>query len=127
MCLPSPADIVTLAEVGIETIVSPWVIENEVSLTYAATVTINRSVDPPDATFPRSATSWQLQANIDGAKVNDPINGTINGGGHIQSEPVMVAVPSAPFGGPTIQWSVVFTNAAGQQVGNRGLPEIHQR
>lgn len=116
-------DIVTLAEVGIETIVSPWVIENEVSLTYAATVTINRSVDPPDATFPRSATSWQLQANIDGAKVNDPINGTINAGGHIQSEPVMVSVPSAPFGGSTIQWSVVFTNASGQQVGTGVSPK----
>jgi hypothetical protein len=115
-------DIVTLAEVGIETIVSPWVIENEVSLTYPVTVTINRSVDPPDATFPRSATSWQLQANIDGAKVNDPINGTINAGGHIQSQPVQVSVPSAPFGGFTIQWSVVFTNAAGQQVGTGVSP-----
>ena len=116
-------DIVTLAEVGIETIVSPWVIENEVSLTYPATVTINRSVDPPDATFPRSATSWQLQANIDGAKVDDPINGTINAGGHIQSAPVLVSVPSAPFGGSTIQWSVVFTNAAGQQVGTGVSPK----
>ena len=117
------ADAATLEEACAEAIVAPWVIENEVSLTYPATVTINRSNDPPDATFPRSATAWQLQANIDGAKVNDPINGTINAGGHIQSAPVVVSVPSAPFGGSTIQWSVVFTNAAGQQVGTGVSPK----
>ena len=44
-------DAVTLAEVCTETIVSPWVIENEVNLTYPATVTI--SIDQNQASsFP---------------------------------------------------------------------------
>ena len=35
-----PGDVATLAEVCTETIVAPWVIENEVNLTYPAKVTI---------------------------------------------------------------------------------------
>jgi hypothetical protein len=111
-------DIATLGEVAVESALCPWVIENEVSLTYAATVTIHHATD--DSTFPRTATSYSLTAQVDGSKVLDPINGTVTQG---QSAPVVVQVPSAPFGGSQIQWSVVFTNAAGQQVGTGASPQ----
>ena len=101
-----------------ESAMFPWVIENEVSLTYAATVTINHATN--DATFPRTATSYSLTAQVDGSKVLDPINGTVTQG---QSAPVVVQVPNAPFGGKEIQWSVVFSNAAGQQVGTGASPK----
>ena len=109
-------DAVTLAETCAETIVSPWVIENEVNLTYPATVTISRDTADGAATFPVEAVSWSLEAKIDGAVVLDPTTGTINEGGHIQSDPLVVPV-TAPFGGNTIQWSVTFLDASGAQVG----------
>ncbi len=109
-------DAVTLAEECAETIISPWVIENEVNLTYPATVTISRDTADGAATFPVEAVSWSLEAKIDGAAVLDPTTGTINEGGHIQSDPLVVPV-TAPFGGNTIQWSVTFLDASGAQVG----------
>ena len=45
-------DVATLAEVVAETIVAPWVIENEINLTYPATITVSRDKDE-DATWPR--------------------------------------------------------------------------
>ncbi len=107
-------DAVTLGEVCDESIVAPWVIENEVTLTYPATITINR--DTRDATFPQTAVSYQLEAKVDGALVFDPLTGSVNPGGAAQAGPLYVAV-TAPFGGKLIQWSVVFLNARGQQVG----------
>jgi hypothetical protein len=107
-------DAATLAEVCAETIMSPWVIENEVTLTYPATITINH--DPADSTFPKTATSWRLEAKVDGAVTLDPITGPINTGGKIQSDPLVVSV-TAPFGGSQIQWSVVFSDSDGHQVG----------
>jgi hypothetical protein len=107
-------DAITLAEVCTETIIAPWVIENEVSLTYKATVTISR--DPCAATFPATARSFQLQPKVDGSVVLDPITGKINQGGKVQSDPLVLQVV-APFGGNQIQWSVVFLDDAGQQVG----------
>ena len=107
-------DAATLAEVCAETIMSPWVIENEVTLTYSATITINH--DPADSTFPKTATSWRLEAKVDGAVTLDPITGSINTGGEIQSNPLVLSV-TAPFGGSQIQWSVVFLNSNGRQVG----------
>jgi hypothetical protein len=104
----------TLAEVAAETVVSPWVIENEVSLTYPATVTVAR--DPRSSTFPATAHSWRLEALVDGAVGLAPITGQINHAGKLQSEPLVLSV-SAPFGGKTIQWSVVFLDEDGMQVG----------
>src|SRR5207302_7562374 len=89
-------DLATLAEVCAETIICPWVIENEVSLTYAATVTISR--DPCAATFPATARSWRLEPKVDGSVVLAPITGTINQGGKVQSDPLVVQT-TAPFGG----------------------------
>ena len=108
-------DIATLAEVSLETALSPWVIENEVSATYTATVTIAR--DPRAATFPVTAHAWRLEAIIDGASGLLSTTGTINAGGHIQSDPIVAPVPNVPFGGTTIQWSLVLTDAGGRQVG----------
>ena len=108
-------DAATLAEVCIETAVAPWVIENEVTVTYPATITINR--DPQDATFPKTATSWALSPKVDGAVVVDPVTGTINTGGPTRSDPLMVKNVTAPFGGLLIQWCVTFSNSAGKQVG----------
>src|SRR5262249_17887907 len=107
-------DALSLAEVCTETVLCPWVIENQVSLTYPATVTISR--DPRDATFPKTAVSYSLKAKVDGALASDPLTGTVNAGGVAQPGPLMVPV-TAPFGGETIQWSVVFLNARGVQVG----------
>jgi len=105
---------VTLGEVAAETTASPWVIENEVSLTYPASVTISR--DPRSSTFPATARSWRLEALVNGAVGLAPITGQINQGGRLQSDPLALSV-SAPFGGKTIQWSVVFLDEDGMQVG----------
>jgi hypothetical protein len=107
-------DIATLAEVSAETITSPWVIENEVSLTYDAAITVSR--DPRDATFPATARSWRLEAIIDGSHVANPHVGTINQGGKLQSDPLQLTV-TTPFGGKAIQWTIVMLDAAGHQVG----------
>jgi hypothetical protein len=107
-------DALTLAEVAAETAISPWVIENEVSLTYKATVTISR--DPRSATFPVTARTWRLEALVDGAAALEPVTGTINAGGRTRSEPLALEV-TAPFGGAQVQWGVVFLDGAGHQVG----------
>jgi len=114
------ADVVTLAEVAAETVISPWVIENEVSLTYPATVTISR--DARSSTFPATARSWRLEALVDGAVGLAPITGQINQGGRLQSD-AMVRQVTAPFGGSTIQWSVVFLDEDGMQVGTGVSPQ----
>jgi hypothetical protein len=107
-------DVATLAEVCAETIVSPWVIENEVTLTYNAQVTVSR--DPRSSTFPATARSWRLEALVDGALSLEPITGSINDGGKTRSEPLKVPVV-APFGGKEIQWSFVALDGSGRQVG----------
>jgi len=108
-------DALTLAQAAGEFFACPWVIENEVSLTYDATVTVSR--DPRSGSFPVTATSWRLEAVVDGAAVLSPLTGTVNPGGVAQSAPLVVPVKGVPFGGTEIRWSVVFLDAAGQQVG----------
>jgi len=108
-------DLLTLTEVTSETMMSPWVIENEVSLTYPASVTISR--DSRASTFPATARSWRLQALVDGAVGLAPITGEINQSGRLRSDPVALTSVRAPFGGNTIQWSVVFLDEDGAQVG----------
>ena len=109
-------DAVTLGEVAVETLVCPWVIENEVTLTYKTTVTISH--DPRDgAGFPATARSWRLEASVDGAVVLDPITGSINEGGKVRSDPLVLRDLVAPFGGQLIQWSIVFLDQGGRQVG----------
>jgi hypothetical protein len=78
-------------------------------------VTISR--DPRSATFPATARTWRLEALVDGAAVLNPVTGTINDGGVLRSDPLPVTVTAVPFGTPQISWSVVFFDAAGQQVG----------
>ena len=111
--IEAAGDAATLAEVCAETIICPWVIENEVSLTYSATVTISR--DPCAATFPATARSYELQPRVDGSVVLDPVTGKINEGGKVRSDPVVVDVV-APFGGSQIQWSIVLKDDGGNQV-----------
>jgi hypothetical protein len=112
--IAAAGDAVTLAEAIGETIASPWAIENEVSLTYQATVTIAR--DPRSSTWPVTARSWRLEARIDTALTLDPITGSINDGGKTRSDPLTPHV-TAPFGGKQIQWSFVALDGSGQQVG----------
>jgi len=108
-------DIATLAEISSESASAPWVIENEVSLTYPATITV--SYDPNQASsFPRTATSYRLEAKVDGAAVLSPVTGNVNEGGQIRTAPLPVNV-TAPFGGSQIVWSIVLLDAAGNQVG----------
>ena len=79
-------DVATLAEISAESAVAPWVIENEVSLTYAATITM--SYDPNQASsFPRTATNWRLEAKVDGAAVLAPVTGTVNEEGRYARRP----------------------------------------
>ncbi|MBV9426082.1 MAG: hypothetical protein JOZ98_24470 [Solirubrobacterales bacterium] len=111
--LEAAGDLATLAEVCAESVICPWVIENEVTLTYKATVTISR--DPCAATFPTTARSWRLEPTVDGALVLDPITGKINQGGKVQSDDIVVQVV-APFGGKQIKWTVVLLDGSGTQV-----------
>ncbi|MBV9426081.1 MAG: hypothetical protein JOZ98_24465, partial [Solirubrobacterales bacterium] len=106
-------DAATLAEALAETVACPWVIENEVTLTYKASVTVSH--DPCATSFPPAAKSWRLEAKVDGALVLDPVTGSINSGGTGQSTPVQTDVV-APFGGSKIQWSMVLLDAGGSQV-----------
>jgi len=112
--LSAVGDLATLAECGAETVVSPWVIENEVSLSYRAQLTISR--DPRGSTFPATARSWQLDATLDGAPAAVSVSGEINQGGRTRSDPLVLEV-AAPFGGKELQWSFVLRDAAGKQVG----------
>ena len=107
-------DVATLAEVCAETIVAPWVIENEVSLSYQSQVTVSR--DQRAATFPVTARTWRLDAQIDGSLGLDPVVGTINEGGRTRSDALTIDL-TVPFGGSRIQFSIVFLDAAGNQVG----------
>ena len=86
-------DALTLAEVAAETVVSPWVIENEVSLSYAASVSVAR--DPRSSTFPASARSWRLDALVDGAVGLPPITR-----GDQRGRPVAVRAVDAVGDGP---------------------------
>jgi hypothetical protein len=107
-------DAATLAEAIGETIASPWVIENEVSLQYAATVTVAR--DPRAATWPVTARSWRIEAKVDGVAGLASKTGAINTGGPIQADPIVLQL-TAPFAGKTITWSFVVLDANGHQVG----------
>jgi hypothetical protein len=106
-------DAVTLAEAIGETATSPWVIENEVALTYQATVTVSK--DPRAATWPLTARSWRIEAKIDGAVALSPSTGPLNGGPN-DNDPIVLTL-TAPFAGNTISWSIVVLDAAGNQVG----------
>jgi len=100
--------VATLVEVGVETGTSPWVIENEVNLTYQATITISKDARvEPGGTFPATARSYRLEALVDGALTLDPITDLINQGGKIRSDPLPIPA-KAPFGGKEIQWSFVM-------------------
>jgi hypothetical protein len=106
-------DAVTLAEAIGETATSPWVIENEISLTYQATVTVSK--DSRAATWPLTAKSWRIEAKIDGAVALSPSTGALNGGPN-DDDPIVLNL-TAPFAGNTISWSIVVLDAAGHQVG----------
>ena len=119
-------DAVTLAEVCAETIVSPWVIENEVNLTYQATVTIkpdprSENEGRDGGIWPAAARSWRLEAPVDGVLVLEPVTGSINENGHTRTEALQVPV-TAPFGGKQIQWTFVVLDASGRQVGTGVSP-----
>ena len=117
-------DAVTLAEAIGETIASPWVIENEVSLQYAATVTV--SPDPLSGTppaWPVTATSWRIEAKIDGVAALKPQTGSLNTGGGTDTTPIVLHL-TAPFGGETITWSIVVLDAAGHQVATGMSPQL---
>jgi hypothetical protein len=107
-------DVATLAEVSVESAVAPWVIENEVNLNYQAQVTIKH--DPRDATWPVTAQSWKLEVKLDDAPSSTALTGPINTGGRIQSDDLVLQV-TAPFGGGTVQWSLVVLDEGGHQVG----------
>ena len=55
-------DVATLAEVCAESIVAPWVIENEVQLTYPATITVNRDPRMRPSRRRRRRISWSRRS-----------------------------------------------------------------
>ena len=107
-------DAATLAQAIGETAASPWVIENQISLTYQATVTVSR--DSRAATWPVTARSWRIEAKIDGAVALSSSTGALNAGGRTDSDPIVLNL-TAPFGGNTISWAIVVLDSAGNQVG----------
>jgi hypothetical protein len=107
-------DAATLAEVSVESAVAPWVIENEVNLTYQAQVTVKH--DPRDATWPVTAQSWKLETKLDDAPSSTALTGDLNAGGRVQSDDLVLQV-TAPFGSATVQWSLVVLDQGGHQVG----------
>jgi hypothetical protein len=112
-------DVATLAEAVAETATSPWVIANQISLTYSATVTVKH--DPNVATWPREARCWRIESKIEGTTALNPITGQINEGGHIQSDDLVLQNLTVPFGGATITWSIVVLDAQGNQVGTGAI------
>jgi hypothetical protein len=117
-------DVATLAEVSIESGLAPWVIENEISLQYSATITVKPDHRNAGGAFPETATAWTLTAQQDGADALAPISGTINDvDGHVQTSPLVVTA-TAPFGGKTMKWSIVFTDEYGFQVGTGVSPAL---
>jgi hypothetical protein len=112
-------DAVTLAEAIGESAAAPWVIGNSISLTYPVTVTVG--YDKAHAsTWPETATSWQLQAAIDGTTVLAPVSGPLNVGGRTGNNPI-VFTWTAPFGGDTITWSITILDAENNQVGTGAI------
>jgi hypothetical protein len=109
-------DVATLAEEATESAIAPWVIENEVNLTYQATVTVSRDLANNARTWPVTGRTWRLEAMVDGMRLLDPITGTLNPDGRTQSDPIEITA-TAPFGGTSIKWSFVVLDEAGNQVG----------
>ncbi len=105
-------DVATLAEAIAETATSPWVIANQVSLTYGVKVTVSK--DHRSATWPVKARSWRIEATIDGAVALSPVTGTVDGGR--QSDAIVLNL-TAPFGGKSITWSFVVFDDDGNQCG----------
>jgi hypothetical protein len=60
---------------------------------------------------------------VDGAVGLPAITGQINQGGRLRSESLVLSV-TAPFGGKSIQWSVVFLDEDGMQVGTGVSPQF---
>jgi hypothetical protein len=114
-------DVATLAEVGAETGTSPWVIENEVSLTYQANITIGYDTQEASG-WPASAATWTLQPLIDGSNAQSATTGDMNVGGRVGSDSLNLTV-TTPFGGDTIQWSFVVLDEYGHQVGTGTSPK----
>ena len=102
-------DIATLAQAIGETVASPWVIANQISLTYTATVRVQH--DPEIATWPRLARSWRLESKIDGATALTPVTGAINEGGRVQSDDLVLQNLTVPFGGTTV--TLLFDSLVG--------------
>ena len=107
-------DLATLVEAIAETATSPWVIANQIDLTYTATVTVSH--DDRVTTWPHTAASWQISAKIDGATVLPSKTGTIDpdalGDNHL-----VIPNLTVPFGGATITWAFVMLDSEGHQVG----------
>lgn len=112
----------TLAQSAVETALCPWVIANEVRRTYELEVTVNRDKDA--RTWPATARTWRLDTVIDGgAALNaGPVQGEINQGGKVQSQPLKLKL-AMPFGGRTVKWTIVMMDENGNQVGTGASKE----
>ena len=95
-------------------------IENEVNLTYQATITIKPQQlnpdDPNSGYWPTTAREWSLTSKLNGDPMPDVRTDSMNPDGRTSSEPIVLHV-TAPFGGKSIQWSFVVQDESGFQVG----------
>ncbi len=110
-------DAATLAEAIGETLASPWVIGNTVSLSYPVTVAV--SFDPRSTTWPATGRSWRLESTIDGSSALTSLTSEFNPDGNSTAD--IEVTTTAPFGGTTITWSLVVQDADGHQVGAGSL------
>jgi hypothetical protein len=98
---------------SIEMAASPWVLDTDIRITYAATVTISK--DDRDSVWPRGAggATWSLSILNDGASTSDPITGSIRDG---QSDPVVIRPPAVALS-RTIQYTLSVTDGTGNLIG----------
>ena len=109
-------DLATLAEAIAETATSPWVIANQISLTYTATVTVSPDPRLVNPIWPLTAASWRIEASIEGAPVLQPVTNTIDP--DVKGDLVIPNL-TVPFGGATITWAFTMLDGEKNQVGDR--------
>lgn len=111
--LAAAGDLAQIATSSAEMALSPWVIDCEVRLTYAAEITLLH--DPKDATWPRAVggARWTLQVITDGTDNATSLTGTIPDG---QSDPIVVQLPAVAVS-RTIQYTFQLVDVNQNMIG----------
>lgn len=112
-CLAAAGDLALIATSVAEMTMAPWVVDCEVRLTYAATVTLKK--DPKDATWPRAAggARWTLQVITDGTDRAQSVSGSIDDGA---SADIVVPLPAVAIS-KTIQYTLRVVDGNANLIG----------